>query len=158
MAYGEAARGPGARQPDQVLAADVDREQARPDREPRHVPPGQEVIRAFVLLAAERPVADAQGGEEVQRDEEEVEPPERLHGGFPGPRRPARGGRTGGTVGFRGRAEPTSSDHRHLILERSLACGPTLKRRGRRVPGDAVWIQPSRRSFPEIFSLRPGLV
>src|SRR5438552_18337680 len=67
MAYGEAARGPGARQPDQVLAADVGREQARPDREPPYVPPGQEGIRAFVLLAAERPVADAQGGEEVQR-------------------------------------------------------------------------------------------
>ena len=53
-----------------MLASDVRREQARAYREPTHISAREEVVRADVLFAARRPVADPEQNDEVARDDD----------------------------------------------------------------------------------------
>ena len=68
--------GAGAGQADQVLGADVGREDRGADEEPAGVPAGQEVVLGVLLLLQRHPDGDAGDHREIDRDDGPVEPRE----------------------------------------------------------------------------------
>src|SRR3954465_4689100 len=76
----ESARSSGSRQTNQMLAADVGREEARSYRKPTHISARQKEVRAYVLLFLGRPVRNGRQNEEVRRDNYDVDETEVAHG------------------------------------------------------------------------------